>query len=277
MRYLLALILAFGIGLFAAPNTEALGLKIAPHSYEATLAKGEVKKGYIDISNPSSTTLDVSLEVQAFRQVDDEGSLEFFDSEQLQAGVKLDYESFSLGPREAYRVYFVLDGTKLPEGDVFGAILASTTPDDSAGSQQSVRVGTLLLLQNGTPGLRESEVVSFNSSFLHIGDGLTATFAIRNTADPRSSTGFTPSITVGRAPWGSETVKGPLVFAGRTRTVDYRVPGNYFGPIMLTASVGDNSKGQLVFAVTGYWRWLAPVIVGVIAILIAIAIRLRRR
>lgn len=262
---------------FLTTDTQALGLKIAPHSYDATLAKGEVKKGYVDISNPDSTTVKVNLDVQAFRQIDDDGSLEFFDSEQLEAGIKLDYESFSLGPREAYRVYFLLDGTKLPPGDVFGAIFASTTPDNGAGSQQAVRVGTLLLLQNGTPGSREAEVVSFNSSFLHIGDGLSASFAIKNTADPRSSTGFTPSITVGRAPWGSETVKGPLVFAGRTRSVDYVSKGNYFGPIMLTASVGDNSKGQLVFAITGYWRWLAPVIAGVIAVLVGIAIRLRRR
>lgn len=264
-------------GLAGTLPVGALGLKIAPQKYESQLSSGETKKGFVDISNPESVPVTVDLDVQAFRQIDDEGSLEFFESEQLRAGVQLDYEQLSLGPRESFRVFFLLDGTKLPEGDVFGAILASTTPDDSAGSQQSVRVGTLLLLQNGTPGSREAEVVSFNSSFLHIGDGLTATFAIRNTADPRSSTGFTPSITVGRAPWGSETVKGPLVFAGRTRTVDYRVQGNYFGPIMLTASVGDNSKGQLVFAVTGYWRWLAPVIAGVIAIFIGIAIRLRRR
>lgn len=256
----------YGLMLFTAvfassDVAHADSLKIAPHSYEATIQKSEVKKGYIDVSNPGNTSIKIKLETQAFRQIDDEGSLEFFDSEQLSAGVKLDFETLTIGPREAYRVYFLLDGSKLPEGDVFGAIFASTIPTPGAGARQSTRVGTLLLLQNGTPASRVADIASFAASFLHIGDGLTAKVAVHNPGDPKKVTGFVPSITISTAPYGSKNVKGPLVFADRTRTFDYVQPGNYFGPIWFAATSGDSSKGRLIFAITGYWQWLAPVLV----------------
>ena len=242
-------------------------LKIAPHSYEATIQKSEVKKGYIDVSNPSNTSIKIKLETQAFRQIDDEGSLEFYDSEQLSAGVKLDFQTLTIGPREAYRVYFLLDGSKLPEGDIFGAIFASTIPTTGAGARQSTRVGTLLLLQNGTPASRKAEVASFATSLLHIGDGLSAKVAIHNPADPKNATGFVPNITVSTAPYGSKNVKGPLVFAGRTRSVDYVQTGNYFGPMWFAATTGESSKGRLIFAITGYWQWLAPaLLVGLVVL-----------
>ncbi len=250
------------IALFAVVSvsvpTSALGLKIAPLSYEAELGKGEIKKGYVDVSNPSSTPVKVKLEAQAFRQIDDEGSLEFFDSEQVKQGVKLDFESITIGAREAYRVYFLLDSAKLASGDNFAAIFASTIPQPDSGSVQAVRVGTLLSIQNGAVDARQGSVESFVANWLQVGEGLSATTKVKNTADPQKATGFYPSIQTSTAPYGSRTVKGPLVFAGRTRTIEIQHPGSYFGPVLLGARVGDSSKASLVFAVTGYWRWLGP-------------------
>lgn len=258
----LVFIVAMLLGAFFihTDTASAASLKIAPHSYDTTLQKAEVKKGFIDLSNPSNEGIRVSLSVEAFRQIDDEGSLEFYKSEQLTSGVKLDYESISIGPREAYRIYFLLDGSKLPEGDVFGAIFASTVPQTGAGSAQSVRVGTILTIQNGTPVEHRAEIVGFETALLQIGDRLNATFKVQNPSDPKKATGFYPTIRVSTAPYGGKDVKGPLLFAGRTRVVDYSQAGNYLGPIWVSASVSDSSKGQFVFAVTGYWRWLAPVI-----------------
>lgn len=278
MRQLIMLLLMVcGVSLAAAPNASAVqSLKIAPQSYEATLQKAEVKKGYVDVSNPSSETVRVKLDVQAFRQISDDGSLEFYDSEQVRTGVQLDYETMTLGPREAYRVYFLLDGNKLPQGDVFGAIFASTIPDDGPGSTQALRVGTLLILQNGTPTAHTANVVSFATSWLHIGDGLSSTIVVTNPADPKSSTGFYPNITVSTAPYGSRDVKGPLLFAGRTRTVDYKLQGNYFGPIWFGANIGDSKQGQFIFAVTGYWRWLAPLLLVLLVVGTVLFIRVIR-
>ncbi len=268
--------LAVLTGLVFPSATSALGLKIAPLSYEAELQKGEVKKGFVDISNPSSSAVRVKLETQAFRQIDDQGSLEFFASEPIKQGVKLDFETITIGPREAYRVYFLLDGTKLGEGDNFGAIFASTTPTPGAGSQQSIRVGTLLTIVNGTPSARQAEVVSFAADWFQTGEGLSALMAVKNTANPDSATGFFPSIQAATAPYGTKTVKGPLVFAGRTRSVELVHPGSYFGPVWLGARVGDSSKSSVVFAITGYWRWLAPLVAVVMLIVIFILTKVRQ-
>ncbi len=252
--------------------TSALGLKIAPLSYEAELGKGEIKKGYVDISNPSSTPVKIKLESQAFRQIDDEGSLEFFDSEQIKQGVKLDFDTITVGAREAYRVYFLLDSAKLASGDNFAAIFASTIPQPGSGSVQAVRVGTLLSIQNGAVDARQGSVTSFVAQWFQVGEGLKAIAKIKNTADPQKATGFYPSIRASTAPYGSRTLKGPLIFAGRTRTVEIKNPGSYFGPVFLGARVGDSSQSALVFAVTGYWRWLAPLL-GVAILVVGLVYR----
>lgn len=264
-RVLAGIAIAFFAVVGLSQPSSALGLKIAPLSYEAELGKGEIKKGYVDISNPSSTPVKVKLEAQAFRQIDDEGSLEFYESEQIKEGVKLDFETITIGAREAYRVYFLLDSAKLSSGDNFAAIFASTIAQPGAGTTQSVRVGTLLSIQNGAVDARQGAVESFVANWLQVGEGLSATTKVKNTADPQKATGFYPSIQASIAPYGSRTVKGPLVFAGRTRTVELQHPGSYFGPVLLGARVGESSKTSLVFAMTGYWRWLAPII-GVVII-----------
>lgn len=272
----MAIVLMLSVWLYTTYSVSAQSLKIAPLIYDdATLGKGEVKKGFVDISNPESTKNTVALQVKAFRQIDDEGGLEFYASEQVAAGVKLDFDRVTLEPRGAMRVYFVLDGAKLPQGDVFAAVLASTIPDGTAAAAQSVSVGTLLVIQNGTPSSHQADITSFTTSWLQIGDGLSAAMKLHNPADPKSATGFFPSVRVAIQPYGATTVKGPLLFAGRTRSVEYRQNGDYFGLIYLKASSGSSEKGQIVFAITGYWRWLAPIIAAVVIMILVLGQRVR--
>lgn len=259
-RVLFGLVTLLSIFILQTDTANAASLKIAPQNYDTTLQKAEVKKGFFDVSNPSNESVKVAFSVEAFRQIDDEGSLEFYSSEQLSSGVKLDYDSITLGPREAYRVYFLLDGSKLPEGDIFGALFASTVPRQQGGSAQSVRVGTLLTIQNGTPVAHRAQIADFRTSWFQTGESLSASMRVKNPSDPKEATGFYPTVRIATAPYGGRDVKGPLLFAGRTRTVEYLQPGSYFGPIWLGASVDDSSKGQLIFAATGYWRWLAPIL-----------------
>lgn len=268
----LALIAVFAVAalLIPADYASAQSLKIAPLKYESTLEKGEKKKGFVDVSNPSYEELEVKLSVQSFRIIDDDGTLEFINNKQVSEGIQLDLTQFTLEPREAIRVYFLLDGNKLPSGDVFGAIFASTLPASASGSKQSVRVGTLLFLVNGTPSSRIANVTDISGSWLQIGEGLKSTITLNNPAEESSYTGFFPDVTVKAQPYHEQTVRGPLLFAGRSRTIDYIQDGNYFGPIRIAASAGGEGGSQWVFAVTGYWRWLAPLIVAILAGLITV-------
>lgn len=267
-KRLLAGLVVLGSGwlLLGSDMAAASSLRVAPLSFEATLAAGEKKKGFVDFTNPESGNVKVSLRVQAFRQIDDTGRLEFFDSEQVAAGITLDYTEAELGPRETLHLAFLLDGTKLPAGDVFAAIFASAQPPSASGSQQVVRVGSLLSIVNGTPSERKSEIAHLAAPWLQTGQGLQASFAVKNVSDPKKSTGYYPNITVTTWPFGGKEVKGPLVFAGRTRTVDYRQPGNYIGPIRITVRTDTGLKSTYALAVTGFWMWLLPALIVVVAV-----------
>lgn len=254
---------------------QAASIKIAPLLTNDTLKKGEKKLGHVDISNPTGSTTVVRLNVQSFRQIDGQGSLQFFDSQQIEAGVRLDLEKIELKAYETARIYFLLDGTKLPSGDVFAAIFARTASPASkqAGTARGAQAGSLFVIVNGTPSAHEAEISGLQTGWVQLGDGLTADVSVKNTAEPNLSTGFFPTINVATKPYSQTEVRGPLVFAGMTRQIDYRQPGNYFGPLLLSVTTGSSSRSQLVFAVTGFWRWLAPLLLVVIIVLWLVARR----
>lgn len=261
----------------SAPSVSAVSLRITPLQYKTTLKSGEKLQGYVDIANPESNAVDVTFEVQAFRQIDDEGGIEFYDDEAISEGVMLDLQSVELGPREALRLMFLLDGTKLPQGEVFAAILARTMPHDAQGSAQAVRVGTILEITNGIAGAHKASIEGLSASFLQVGEGLSARFVVRSDDKGSQTTGFRPKVTVSIAPYSTREVDGPLVFAGHSRAVDYKESGNYFGFMRIQASVDGIAKGQLIFAMTGYWRWLGPLMILSILSLISMAVYTRRK
>lgn len=269
------LILSFFIAGFWNNSVHALGLKVAPLDYTVSLQKGEKQKGFIDLSNPTGTTLRVKSSVQAFRQTDDRGSLTFFDNEQVSAGIVPDLDEFELGPREAVRMYFLVDGTRLPKGDVFAAIFFTTVPaKQAAGVTELVRLGTLLSITNGTPGQRQAEVADLDVPFIQFGDKLSGTYRVRNTADPEQSTGFYPSVVISVEPFYHEMVqRGRLVFAGRTRENSFELPSSRLGFYKVSAQFGDSKKEQWVLALNG----TSLAVFGVIVVILIAFILTRKK
>ena len=263
-HFLAGMMIGVAMGLFGDSSAQAQSLQIQPTIYQDVhLKKGERKKAFVDIRNLSSAAQIIAMKVQAFRQTDDNGALAFYDNEQIEQGVVLDLKEFELRGGEAARVYFLMDGTKLPQGDVFAAIFAQTSPEDEAAAQ-SAQVGSLVTITNGTLSSHTANVSQLSAAPLQIGDSLDAQYAITNPADEKTATGFFPEITVHAWPYDTRSVQGPLLFAGRTRSIQYHQPGNYFGIINLQVSAGGQQASRLLFAVTGYWRWLAPLILVVI-------------
>ncbi len=255
----------------------ATSLKITPLEYRTTLETNEKKKGFVDISNPSAEKLTLSFEVQAFRQIDDQGGIEFYDDKDITKGVLLDLDSVELGPHETLRLMFLIDGAKLPHGEVFAAILANTVPGTSESVAQSVRVGTILEITNGSAGTHKGSITSFSAPIVQVGDSISATFTVRNEDSTGQVGGFRPTIAVAVKPYAASTTDGPLVFAGRSRTVSYRAQGNYFGLVWLQAGIGNSSMGQFVFVATGYWRWLGPMMIIALGVFIATLIYTNRK
>lgn len=251
-------------GLFFGANVAASSLKVEPLSYDVQLAAGELKKGFIDISNPAASSVTVAIEVQGFRQVDDRGSLEFYDDPVLSAAITPDYKEISLGPREAMRLFFLVDGTKLPQGDLFAALFVRTIPEaDGIGTSESVRLGTLLTIVNGTGGPRGAVVEQLTVNWWQIGTMINGRFTVRNPASDGS--GFYPDVTIRLAPFGGEIVqRSSLVMAGRQRENQFTIEGDRLGIYRLSVSYGASERSQWVVVVTGYWQWLLPLIVVVV-------------
>lgn len=269
MRGLVAILAIAGYMFFAAPPVLAeptIGLQ--PLQYVETLKKGERKKAFIDVTNPSSQPTVVQFKVQAFKQINEKGTLSFYDDDKISNGISLDYQEREIPARKTLRLFFIVDGTKLPSGDVFAAIFAQTKPDQGAAAP-SVRVGTLLILTNGTPGVRQAIIESLKMPFVHIGDSINGEVKIKNIAPANTSNGFFPKVTIDVWPFGpTKTITGPLVYAGNTRTIVFDEPSNRLGIYKISAIHGGSTKSQWALVVTGVWRWVLIVIFTVIIILI---------
>jgi hypothetical protein len=251
-------------------------LRVQPLQYQESLQKGERKKGFIDVSNPMSQAVKVKFTVEGFRQIDNTGNLAFYPDEQLRQGIQLDYDAFEIPAKKSLRLYFVVDGTKLPTGDVFAAIFAQTIAEAGSASP-SVRIGSLLLLTNQTPSAHEAEVVALTAPLLQLGSTLNGQVAIKNSAKANTSSGFFPTLTISLWPFGPTTsIKGPLVFAGNTRQVPFSLPSNQLGVYKLSASVGGSRQERWVVVVTGMWRWVGMALIGLVLAMLALRLAMRQ-
>lgn len=274
-RSIAAAALAFVLVVGWAPPAQAEGLKVQPTLLRDTLKSGEQKKGYIDISNPGDVAVTVQFSVATFRQVDDQGSLGFQRDEQVSAGVKLDLESAELGPKDLLRLYFLIDSTKLPTGDVFAVIFAETTSEQKDGAANlRARVGTLLVLSNGTPASHTAEISDLSVPAFQFGRELQAEVTLRNTAPEGQATGFFPDLKLSAWPYIDTRLEGPLLFAGRSRNVAIRQPGDYLGIVRVEVGTGTSKKSAYTLLVTGWYRW--GIFLFVAAVLAAIILLLRR-
>ena len=253
---------------FFSPAAQATSsLKVQPLSYETQLQKGERKTGYIDISNPSAKNVTVVSSVQAFRQIDDEGSLEFYDSEAVLGGITPDLKSFTLGPKEAQRMVFELDGTKLPEGDVFAALFFTLKPAEGEMLTQAVRIGTLFIIENGTLASRKAEVTNLQADFLQVGSFVTGKYVVKNTAKKGQATGFSPLVNLKLTPFGTmQQQDSSLVFTGRERLNDFSYRTNIPGLFRFSASYNDSiqSRWVLVLPLWSLWAGGTLALIGIV-------------
>lgn len=275
-RYWLAIVFSLGLTFLCNSSPAAASsIRLQPAIVRGELEGGEKQKGYIDVINPDSSKIVVSFSVQAFRQKDDSGAVEFYEDAQLSRGLLLDFNEVELGGHEALRLYYQADAALLPAGDVLAAIFATVKPVANAPAAQAVRVGTLLVLQNTDTPKRQLAVSDLSASPLQLGSSLQAEFALRNDAPPVNA--FFPQITVSTTPYGRQVVEGPLVTSGHQRTISYVKSGDYLGPVKVTVSVDGGQKSVWVFAVTGFWQWLFPLLLGIVgATLVAMRLRGRR-
>ncbi len=244
----------------AAPAAEVTpALKIAPLQYQETIPLGKIKQGFIDISNPTNQTLHLSSSVQAFRQVDTAGHLQFYESERMRLGIIPELSTFDLGPREAIRMKFTID-----------PIFVRTIPDASANQGNrlitSARIGTLMILTIGTGGVERGTISRLEVPFFNFGSGIKGSLDYKNSGPSAKSVAFKPMLTAKVGFWGSaEQVKSSLVLPDSTRRIQVEQKGSYIGfiPVKIasTNTKTTQSTTTYIIAMTGYWRILAVLLV----------------
>jgi hypothetical protein len=265
VKYLGIIVALVFITLINAPAAHAESLRMQPLEYRSVLKVGEKQKGYVDITNPTADAMNVSISVQAFRQIDDKGTLQFYDEPQINDGIVPDLSGFDIGPGQTMRLYFIADGTKLPSGDIFAALFATIQqPEAKSGVMQTIRIGTLLSLVNGTPGPRNAEITDVSVSFFQFDTKIVGTYSIKNTADPTKATGFYPETLTTVQPFRAANKNTTsLIYAGRTRTNSFSINTARLGFYNIAVSYGDSTKSRWVFIASGVLKW---VMIGVIAL-----------
>lgn len=276
MKLLLAFFVSLGLcGILGTQSASALGLKIAPLEYKTTLKEDEVQQGFIDISNPSGQAVTVRTSVQAFKQINNDGGLQFYDEGLVASGIKPELSTFDIGPHEALRMFFTINGTTLPEGDVYAAIFFTTEPAQQAnGVGQLVRVGTVLSIVNKTPGSRKAEVTGISLPPLQLSDTVSGTYKIKNTGPAAS--GFYPSVRVSAWPGGKpRQMESSLVFGGRERVNDFSYQTG-IGIHLVEISYGNSKKSQWVITLAP-WMLVALLLIILIVGIELLLLKRRRK
>ncbi len=250
-RRLIAVAAAICVVITTTPIARATSLQVTPLSYTVELKPGEKKKGFIDFTNPSAEAVTVDFSVQAFKQINNNGDLQFYDDEHVKNGVLLDYTSVQLGPREAIHLAFMADGTKLAAGASFAAIFATTEPAASAPLAATARVGALLFIQNGTTPSGVADITSLQVPFWQTSGNVTGFYSIKNTANSADQTGFFPQVNIALDPLHAQVTSGSsLVFAGVERTNQFSIPANRFGLYKVSVAYGNSRRDAWVFVAT---------------------------
>ena len=280
MKYWIAVFIS--VTLFALIGGSSVfadtSLQLQPLEYRESLKKGESKKGFIDVTNPLSVPTDVSFHVQGFRQINDKGELTFYTDPQLSSAIQLDYNDAQIPAKKTLRLYFIIDGSKLPTGDVFAAIFAKNTVAVIGDAVPSVQIGTLLLITNETPALHQATITHVDVPWLTIGESVKGKIGIKNIAPRDSSNGFFPKIVLDVWPLGAtRTLTGPLIYSGNTREVVFSEFNNRFGIYRLSATHGDSHSSHWIIVITGVWRWIAPTTLGMLIITSLLLMRRRHR
>ena len=253
MRRLLVFLLALGTMTLLAPHSvSALSLQLRPLEVKTTIPSGETQKGYVDISNPSAQSITVKTYVSAFLQVNDAGDLEFYNDPEVQAGITPDFSQLTIGSHEAYRLYYVLNGAKLPSGNVFAVLFFETTsPSVNNGVTPALRVGTLFSIVNGTPSEHSATITGLSVPFWQLGGKVEGAYTVKNTGKAINSTGFYPEVAIDISPLDQrQNVASSLVFAGRERQTDFSVTTGRFGFYKVRASFEGSTRETWIFVAT---------------------------
>lgn len=241
-------------------------LQLNPLKYEENLPDATVRQGFVEVSNPSDTSVTVTTSVQGFKQADLDGNLTFFDDAQLTSGIIPNLSSFILGPREAIRVTFSVNPSKLPKGGVYAVLFFRTQPEAASSNVsyllESANVGTLLLLQNGPAGKVSGEISKLSFPLWQFGNGIKGAITYHNSDRNTGGSAVTPRLSVKIPFFGKgHPSASALVLPQSARNIPIALTGSYLGilPVQVSAE-GSPHRTAWIIACTGWYSYLLLVL-----------------
>jgi hypothetical protein len=246
---------------FATAHAEGTSLQQAPLIYRASLHAGSPQRGHIKVSNPTDAAITVQSQVQAIHQSGNQGELIFYDAPSLLPAITLSHEKVTINAHKSVDFNFLINPDKLPAGGVYAAIFFRTIPQTAAKSnaiQNSVRIGTLLLLQNGTTATAKGRITDFHVPWLTYGSRVNGTITYLNTG----SLALNPNLMLHAGFTSPQTITGPYILPASLRIFPVEITGNHLGLIHITVD-GSNpqtTSSRWLIAITGFWQWLLPIL-----------------
>lgn len=263
-------IILLGLMLLPAVASADVSLQVLPLKYEDTIKPNVVSRGYVEVSNPSDTTVTVTAKVRAFRQTGLDGNLQFYDNAQYQQGIIPDLPEFELGAREAIRESFSVDPSRLPKGGIFAVLFFQTkvTPSSSNNSYitESANIGTLLILQNGPATPTIGKLTRINLPIWQLGKGISGDAVVTNSDQSNGASAIKSALTTRVLPFGRRSEgTSSLILPGSSRTISISKSGSYFGLLPLSVSLaGGPSQVKWVIAITGIYRYISlPLLIAI--------------
>jgi hypothetical protein len=186
-----AIISALIIGLLspalAQEDTQNTRISISPVTYNLTANPGDTLRQVIKVRNDAAVTQQVSIDVQNFTAVGEEGQVGLTDEEtsfSLAKWIEFEKSTFELGSGKEVQVPFLIrvPGNAEPGGhyaSVF-AHLGAANPGDVSGSSIGQKIASLVLLRVAGTVKEQAAVESFSVGEFEAGQSVPFDVRIRN-------------------------------------------------------------------------------------------------
>ncbi len=172
-----SMVLALIISIFLAPITHATSapsrqLAITPLRTEYTIPAGTTQKGTITLKNTGTEALNVTLDAEAFKVINENYDYAFFPNAPSGDWVSFSADQFELQANTSRNIEYSLNVPLSAEpGGKYLSIFAASTPTDQTKTIIPVeRVGSLLYLTIPGHNSHMGKLLSLHTPFVILGD-----------------------------------------------------------------------------------------------------------
>jgi len=169
-------------------------LSVAPLRTEMTIEPGTVYKGSVTLKNTGKTTLDVSLDAEAFNVINQSYDYTFLPDSPINDWINFAQNTVSLDAGKTYIANYLISVPSSAEpGEKYISVFASTLASESADITSAERLGSLLYITIPGDATKPGKLLSLNSPLL-VAKTSTWSATIQNTGTARFRSNYSVTL-----------------------------------------------------------------------------------